>query len=33
MQPGINHFHAGITQRRGDDLRAAIVTVETRLGD
>src|ERR687883_296792 len=33
MQAGINHFHAGVAQRRGDDLGAAVVAVEARLGD
>jgi hypothetical protein len=32
-QAGVNHFHAGIAQRAGDDLGAAIVPVESRLGD
>ena len=33
VQPGVDHLHPGVAQRRGDDLGAAVVAVETRLGD
>ena len=33
MQSGINDFHARVAERGGDDLRAAIVTVEAGLGN
>ena len=32
-QAGVDDFHAGVAQRPRDDLRAAIVPVEPRLGD
>ena len=32
-QAGIDHLHAGIPQRAGDDLGAAVVAVEARFGD
>jgi hypothetical protein len=33
MEPGVDHFHAGVPQRGRDDLGAAVVAVEARLGD
>jgi hypothetical protein len=30
-QTGVDNFHAGITQRAGDNFCASIVAVETRL--
>ena len=33
MQPGVDDFHSGIAKRRGDDLRAAVVSVETGFGN
>ena len=33
VQAGVDDLHAGVAQRRGDDLGAAIVTVEAGLGD
>ena len=33
VEAGVDDLHAGITQRGGDDLRAAVVAVETGLGD
>ena len=33
MQTGVDDFHAGVAERGGDDLRAAIVAVEAGLGD
>ena len=33
MQTGVHHFHAGVAERGGDDLRAAIMAVEAGLGD
>ena len=32
-EPGVDDFHAGVTQGARDDLRAAVVPVETGLGD
>ena len=32
-QPGVDDLHAGVAQRPGDDLGAAVVAVEARLGD
>ena len=32
-QPGVDHFHPGVTQRARDHLRATIVAVQTGLGD
>jgi hypothetical protein len=32
-QPRVDDFHAGVTQRAGDDLGAAVVPVETGFGD
>ena len=32
-QAGVDHLHAGVAQRPGDDLGAAVVAVEARLGD
>jgi hypothetical protein len=32
-QAGVNHFHAGVSQRAGDDFRAAVVPIEAGLGD
>ena len=32
-QAGVDDFHAGVAQGAGDDLGAAVVAVETRLGD
>ena len=31
VQTGVDHLHAGVAQRAGDDLRPAVVPVETRL--
>ena len=31
VQPGVDHFHAGVAKRGGDDLRAAVVAVEPGL--
>ncbi len=33
MKARVDHLHAGIAERAGDDLRAAVVPVEPRLGD
>ena len=33
VKAGVDDLHAGVAQRPGDDLGAAIVTVEARLGD
>ncbi len=33
VQPGINHFHAGIAERRGNHLGATVVTIQPRLGN
>ena len=33
VQPGVDDLHAGVAQRAGDDLGAAVVTVQTGLGD
>ena len=33
VQAGVDHLHAGVAERAGDDLRAAIVSVETGLRD
>jgi hypothetical protein len=33
VEAGVNHFHAGVTQRARDDLRAAVVPVEPGLRD
>ena len=33
VEPCIDHFHAGVSERGGDDFRAAVVSVETWLGD
>ncbi len=32
-QPGVHHFDAGIAEGSGHDLRAAIMTIESRFGD
>ena len=32
-QAGVDHFHAGVAQGARDDLGAAVVAVETGLGD
>ena len=32
-EAGVDHFHAGIAQRARDDLGAAVVPVEPRLGN
>ena len=32
-QAGVDHLHAGVAQRAGDDLGAAVVAVEPRLGN
>ena len=32
-RPGVDDLHAGVAQRAGDDLRAAVVPVEAGLGD
>ena len=32
-QAGVDHFHSGVAQGTGDDFRAAVVTVQARLGD
>ena len=32
-QAGVDDLHAGVAQRARDDLRAAVVAVEPRLGD
>ena len=32
-KPGVDHFHPGVAQRVDDNLGAAVVTVEARLGD
>jgi hypothetical protein len=32
-QAGVNHFHTCIAQRARDDLGAAIVPIQSRLGD
>ena len=31
-QAGVNHFHAGVAQRPGNDLRAAVLAGQARLG-
>ena len=33
VQAGVDDLHAGVAQRPGDDLGAAVVPVEARLGD
>ena len=33
VQPGVDDLHAGVAQRAGDDLGAAVVAVEAGLGD
>ena len=33
MESGVDHFEAGITKGAGDDLRAAIVTVQSNFAD
>ena len=33
VQAGVDHLHAGVAQRAGDDLRAAVVPVEAGLRD
>jgi len=33
VQAGVDHFHSRIAQRGGNDLRAAVVSIETRLGN
>ncbi len=33
VQPRVDDLHARVAQRPGHDLRAAVVTVETGLGD
>ena len=33
VQAGVDDFHAGVTQRGGDDLGAAVVAIEAGLGD
>jgi hypothetical protein len=33
MQSGVDHFHARVTQRAGDDLGTTIVAIEPRLSD
>jgi hypothetical protein len=33
VQAGVDHLHAGVPQGAGDDLGAAIVTVQPGLGD
>ena len=30
---GVNHFHAGIPQSRGNDTAASVVTVQANFGD
>ena len=32
-QAGINHFHPGIAQRAGNDFGAAVMAIESGLGD
>jgi hypothetical protein len=32
-EAGVDHFHAGVPQRAGDHLGAAVVSVQARLGD
>src|SRR5712692_9496457 len=32
-QTGVNHFHPGVAQRAGDNLSAAVVAVQPRLGN
>ncbi len=33
VEAGVDHLHAGVAQRAGDDLGAAVVPVEAGLGD
>ena len=33
VEPGVDHLHARVAQRGGDDFGAAVVAVETGLGD
>ena len=33
MQAGVDHLHAGVPQGARDDLRAAVVAVQSGLGD
>src|SRR5262249_39154274 len=33
MQAGVNDFHAGVTERGGDDFGTAVVAVESGLGN
>ena len=33
VQPGVDDLHAGVAERGGDDLRAAVVAVEAGLGE
>jgi hypothetical protein len=33
VKAGVDHLHAGVAQRAGDDLGAAVVPVEARLRD
>ena len=33
VQAGVDHLHAGVAERRGDDLGAPVVAVEAGLGD
>src|SRR5438552_2265303 len=33
VEPGVDHLHAGVAKRAGDDLGTAIVPIEARLGD
>ena len=33
VEPGVDDLHPGVAKRAGDDLGAAIVPIEARLGD
>src|SRR5262245_46780126 len=33
MEPGVDHLHAGVPERRGDHLGTPVVAVEARLRD
>jgi hypothetical protein len=33
MEPGVDHLHAGIAKRAGDDLRPAVMSIQSGLGN